>query len=285
MRECRSLPSSRVLESDGLDPATEKCVPLFQPIERGVQLCHNCLGLISHNDQFDIDLFVEHLNTSASNLMPARRQSTPHTIPESAQPTGKSNTGVQMRGSAMRPTASGVLVEQDSAREQILSAQLRLLYANTNLGVGVNILAATVLGALQWGIVSQAGRHRLVALHDPGVGRAIRIRPPVACFSQAPTDVGKWRTAFTVGVGLTGAGWGAAGILLYPTAHLTNQVFLVFVLGGMMLGASLLLAPRPEAFLAFLLPAGLGPAVRLFLEGDETHLRWGYWPLCSLLPS
>ena len=56
--ECRSLPFSRVLESDGLDPTTEKCVPLFQPIKRGVQLRDSCLGLIGDDDQFDIDLFV-----------------------------------------------------------------------------------------------------------------------------------------------------------------------------------------------------------------------------------
>jgi hypothetical protein len=47
-----------VLKSDGLDPTAEKCVPLFQPIQRGVQLRDNCLGLISDDDQFDIDLFV-----------------------------------------------------------------------------------------------------------------------------------------------------------------------------------------------------------------------------------
>ena len=34
----------------------------------------------------------------------------------------------------MPPTANGVLVKQDSVREQILPAQLQLLYANTNLG-------------------------------------------------------------------------------------------------------------------------------------------------------
>jgi signal transduction histidine kinase/ActR/RegA family two-component response regulator len=80
---------------------------------------------------------------------------------------------------------------------------------------------------------------------------------------------------FTVGVGLTGAGWGAAGILLYPAGHLANQLFLVFVLGGMMLGASSVLAPRPEAFLTFLVPAGFPPAVRLLLEGDKTHVAMG----------
>jgi len=53
---------------------------------------------------------------------------------------------------------------------------------------------------------------------------------------------------------MAGVGWGGAGILLYPEARLTNQVFLVFVLGGMMLGASSVLTARPAAFLPFLIP-------------------------------
>ncbi len=89
------------------------------------------------------------------------------------------------------------------------------------------------------------------------------------------TAVGRWGIAFAAGAGLAGAGWGAAGILLYPPARLTNQVFLVFVLGGMMLGAAFLLAPRPEAFLAFLIPTGFVPAMRFFLQGDETHAAMG----------
>jgi hypothetical protein len=31
---------------------------LFKQIERDVQLCHNCLDVISDDDQFDIDPFV-----------------------------------------------------------------------------------------------------------------------------------------------------------------------------------------------------------------------------------
>jgi signal transduction histidine kinase/CheY-like chemotaxis protein len=74
---------------------------------------------------------------------------------------------------------------------------------------------------------------------------------------------------------LAGAGWGAAGILLYPEAHLANQLFLAFILGGMMLGAASLLAPRPEAFLAFLIPTGLAPAVRFAIQGDRNHAAMG----------
>ena len=175
----------------------------------------------------------------------------------------------------MRPTASEARVNRDSSSEQLLAAQLRLLFGNANLGVVVNIVAAAILGALQWGTISKPTivawclYITLVSIARYGFARR---------YWQASTsaaDLGRWRTVFTVGVALAGFGWGAAGVLLYPAGHLTNQVFLVFVLGGMMLGASSVLAPRPEAFLTFLIPAGLIPTVRLFLDGDETHLAMG----------
>lgn len=160
-------------------------------------------------------------------------------------------------------------------RQQILSAQLRLLYANANLGLGVTVLASTILAALQWGIVPKfviVGwwfYMALIAVVRYALSRRYPHPLPIG------TDVKTWRTAFAVGVAFAAAGWGGAGILLYPPAHLANQVFLIFVLGGMMLGASSLLAARPEAFITFLLPTGLAPALRLFLEGDKTHLAMG----------
>jgi signal transduction histidine kinase/ActR/RegA family two-component response regulator len=175
----------------------------------------------------------------------------------------------------MHPTASVARVNRDLSKEQLLSAQLRLLYANTNLGVVVNFLAATILGGLQWGVIRSPVviawwlYIALVSVMRYVVGRRYWDASPTS------TDIDKWRIAFILGVGLSGAGWGAAGVLLYAPAHLTNQVFLVFVLGGMMLGASSVLAPRPEAFFTFLIPAGFIPAVRLFLEGDRTHLAMG----------
>jgi signal transduction histidine kinase/ActR/RegA family two-component response regulator len=175
----------------------------------------------------------------------------------------------------MPPTVPVARVDRDFSSQQLLPAQLRLLYANANLGVVINILAASVLSGLQWGVVARPlvfGWWVYIVLVS--VARYALARHYWHS-SPAPIDSNKWRTVFTAGVALTGAGWGAAGILLYPAAHLTNQVFLVFVLGGMMLGASSVLAPRPEAFLTFLLPAGLIPAIRLFLERDETHAAMG----------
>src|SRR5215472_1149837 len=166
-------------------------------------------------------------------------------------------------------------VQQDSRRQEILSAQIRLLYANASIGVAVTIAAATTLALLQWGIIPNflvLGWWLYMILIS--VSRGVLARRYRRA-SPGYAEIRVWRTAFTVGAGLAGTGWGGAGILLYPEAHLTNQVFLVFVLGGMMLGAASLLAPRPEAFLAFLIPAGLVPTVRLLVQGDQMHLAMG----------
>jgi light-regulated signal transduction histidine kinase (bacteriophytochrome) len=55
-----------------------------------------------------------------------------------------------------------------------------------------------------------------------------------------------------------------------------NQIFLVFVLGGMMLGAASVQASRPEAFLAFLLLTSLPVVVRLLIQGDKTHFAMAF---------
>jgi signal transduction histidine kinase/ActR/RegA family two-component response regulator len=137
------------------------------------------------------------------------------------------------------------------------------------------LAAATILGYLLWEVVPHqtvvgwwvymvvlsAARFTLAHLYR-------RSRP-----SEAAAV--KWGAAYAAAAGLAGLGWGAAGVLLHPPASPVHQIFLVFAIGGMMLGASTVLAPRPEAFLAFLVPAGLGPAARLMLQGDTTYLGMG----------
>jgi signal transduction histidine kinase/ActR/RegA family two-component response regulator len=166
-------------------------------------------------------------------------------------------------------------VDQNQRRQEILLAQVRLLYANIYPGIGVTVIAAAILGRLQWKFVSHSvvvGWWVYIALTAAAryaVARHLRVASPGA------TQARRWAALFAIGAGLAGAGWGGAGILLYAEGSLTNQVFLVFVVGGMMLGAASLLAPRPEAFLAFLIPSGFGPAVRLFLQADQTHVAMG----------
>jgi signal transduction histidine kinase/CheY-like chemotaxis protein len=174
-------------------------------------------------------------------------------------------------------SASGVKgATPDQRKLQLRAEQVRLLYANAYVGVGVNIIAATFLAYLLLGTVPRASivGWWLYTLLVSG-GRFLMARR----YQHTPlisTRAGQWGAAFAVGAGLAGAGWGGAGVLLFADSSLTNQVILVFVLGGMMLGAGPLLAPRAEAYAAFLVPAGLLPSLRFILEGDELHMAMGF---------
>jgi signal transduction histidine kinase/CheY-like chemotaxis protein len=164
---------------------------------------------------------------------------------------------------------------QDSRRQETLSGQVRLLFASANTTFGVTVLAATMVAGLQWSLIPGSvvlgwwACMIVVAVARYVLAQRYRRAAP------QHADAGRWLSAFAMGAGIAGIGWGSAGILLYPESHLANQVFLVFVLGGMMLGAASILAPRPEAFLTFLIPTGLGPAIRLLIKGDETHSAMG----------
>ena len=164
---------------------------------------------------------------------------------------------------------------RDSIEQQILAAQVKLLYGNANAGVWATLVVAPLLGRLQWGVTP----------HPVILGWCLyMIVVAVARFALAsryrrtvPPNLKttNWGDAFAVGAGLAGLGWGAAGVLLYPETQLANQVFLAFVLGGMILGAASLLAPLPEAFVAFIVPSGLALALRLVIQEGETHFAMG----------
>jgi signal transduction histidine kinase/CheY-like chemotaxis protein len=190
------------------------------------------------------------------------------------------------------------LAVENQRQREVRAAQTRLLYRNASTGTLVTFVAAPFLGYFQWGVAE----HRVVVgwllfTLLVSVGRSLLARR----YWRTPLDdreASHWRAAFVTGAGLAGVGWGAAGIGLWPEARVMNQAFLVFVLGGIMLGGASLLAPRSEALLAFLLPTGLLPAIRLLSEGDPEHRAMGVlvtlftvaivttaWRLCCTIES
>ena len=157
------------------------------------------------------------------------------------------------------------------AKPRIYSEQVRLLYENADAAAAVNLLVSAALGYLQWEVIPRSTL--LVWLvYMAGVSllrfALTRVYLRTAGIRNSTRN---WEVAFTVGTGLSGIGWGAAGVFLYPEAHLPNQVFLVFVLGGMMLGGGAILAARPAAILAFLIPTGFPAAIRFLFEPDSPH--------------
>jgi signal transduction histidine kinase len=161
-------------------------------------------------------------------------------------------------------------------RRSVLSAQTRLLYENANTGVAITAVIAALLAYAQWPVVRPAvivpwlAYMLVVSLARFVLARQYWRASPLEAASR------RWHTAFVAGTALAAIGWAAAGFALYPPSPPMNEILVVFVIGGVMLGSASLLAARPEAFLTFLLPTGLATSWRVASVGDEQHLIMGF---------
>jgi hypothetical protein len=189
-----------------------------------------------------------------------------------ASDADESDPGLARPGSSesARPGGDG-----DRRRRQIRAGQTRLLYENATTGSAATIVIAALLAYAQWdhvprGIVSAW----LTCVVLIAAARFVLAR---LYFRASPSDTESrgWNTRFVVGTALAAAGWAVGAFTLYPAGEPANQYLMVFTVGGVMLGSGSLLAPRPEAFLTFLVPTGFLTAVHLASEGDETHLIMG----------
>ena len=165
---------------------------------------------------------------------------------------------------------------KDGRLGQVHAAETRLLYENIPTSIAVTVIIATLLAYAHWNL-----RSRLIVIAWlafmllVAAGRFLLARRYRR--AAAPdADSQQWNQAFVLGGALAGAGWGLGAILLSPPGQLMSEILVVFAVGGVMLGGASTLAARPEAFLTFLLPAGVLTSARLASVGDENHLIMGF---------
>ena len=178
------------------------------------------------------------------------------------------------------PPETGVTASRpltgDERRRQVYAAETRLLYENACTGLVSSTIIACLLAYAQWNAVSHvAVAAWLLVMMLVSAARYLVVR---RYLRASPTDAesARWNKSFVVGAAIAAAGWAATAIVLYPPGRPMNEAFVVFVIGGIMLGGASLLAARPEAFLIFLVPPGLVTAIRLASIGDEDHLMMGF---------
>ena len=85
----------------------------------------------------------------------------------------------------------------------------------------------------------------------------------------APQQVRRWRNRFLAGAAASGLLWGAAGLFLFPEHSLPHQVFVSFVIAGMIAGAVGTLSAVTWAFALFAVPALLPIVLQFLLHAGE----------------
>lgn len=179
----------------------------------------------------------------------------------------------------IHPTKGDIVVDNGAHTEgrarQVAAELTRLVYAQVPIAFAITLLNATLLVFVLrqvvdflplfswWTAIGSIALFRL--------GMMYSYRRAVLSAETAH----RWQTRFTLGAIVAGCGWGASGLLLFPTESPAHQIFLAFILGGMAIGAVASLSAIKSAYVGFVLPTTLPLTIRFFAHGGELFVVMG----------
>ncbi len=162
--------------------------------------------------------------------------------------------------------------------------QIKLLYLQANKALLATLIIASILSLIFWRHISPSWNLSwLTAIFLLTLGRFNLIR---SYFRADPTVEAAplWGQRFIYGCLLSGILWGAAGSIFFVSGSVIHQLFLAFLLGGMLAGAMTTLSSNRTAFLVFSVPSTI-PFVyhNMLLYDNEMSLVLGFTYLFFLL--
>jgi signal transduction histidine kinase len=186
------------------------------------------------------------------------------------------DSNIPLTGAGSSPTAN------EDIGELLRHEQVRLIYEYLPFSQLVAVINAIVLVAVQ-SLVIQTGV-LLTWLYAVCAVALIRILGGVSFRRTDPKArrAGRWRAYAILGSAASGAVWGAAAVFLFPPANEAHQVFVAFMLGGMVAGGVSTLAPVFPAFAGFAVLALVPAMLRFVLEQHLIHYAMGWMILVFL---
>lgn len=167
------------------------------------------------------------------------------------------------------------MAEESGRAETVRAEFVSNLSRNTTVPIITSAVIAVVVALVLFGTVSGVGLLVWVAgallLNLARFVHLFRLRRRPGNPASVRVTA-NWTTWY---VGLSGCLWGAAGYIFFPSAQFIFQVFLAFVLGGLVAGSLAGYGAWLPAFYSYLLPSMAPITVRFFLEMTQIAFAMG----------
>jgi diguanylate cyclase (GGDEF)-like protein len=155
----------------------------------------------------------------------------------------------------------------------ILSALIEQAYQQLPIALVVSLVNAVLLAAVLWeGIDKAALLSWVLCMFSVTALRYWVLRAFQNPSRRGQQDDETWARYFVSGACAAGLVWGGAAIFLFHPTSFTHQVFLAFVLGGMVAGGVPLLSPLSRAYPCFAIPIVAPMTFSMVMVGDRVHL-------------
>jgi hypothetical protein len=156
--------------------------------------------------------------------------------------------------------------------QQIRAAQIRLLYEQLPSALTATIVNAVILIAVLW---EQIPHPLLIGWLVPillFVAGRYALRRAYLRKAVQGEEALRWGRRYLYGVAANGLLWGIAGFFFFTPVSYIHQVFLAFVLMGMVTGGVSTLSAMRGAYLVFIIPVLLPYGMQLLRVEDGLHL-------------
>jgi len=120
----------------------------------------------------------------------------------------------------------------------LYAEQVKQLYRHTPIGLIATLVNSLILTFVLWKVISPAA---LIIWFAACVSVALFRYLLFLKFSRSSpksTETSRQDMWFRISIAFSGIVWGSAGIFLFPVDSIAHQIFIAFVLGGMVAGAA-----------------------------------------------
>ena len=159
--------------------------------------------------------------------------------------------------------------------DRVYAEQVRQLYRLSRPAYLGTLFNSSILVFALWGIVPGTLLVAWLCAMSLVTGARYLLYRAHRGTNPPDADARRWEQRFVMGTVSAGLLWGIAGSVLYPASSLPHQFLVIFLIGGMMVAAMVVLGPVRRAFLAYVLPAFIPLVITVFAQGTMLHIFMG----------
>jgi PAS domain S-box-containing protein len=161
-------------------------------------------------------------------------------------------------------------------KEKIYLDQIQKLSGHTILGISATLINSLILSLILWNVAPRM--HVVIWFIVLVLISLVRLFLQKSYSKVTPTleNAKKWENMFILTLAFSGIVWGSAAIFLFPSSSIGHQVFIAFVLGGMVAGSVGVFSIVVKAFFAYSIPALLPMVIVFFNLKDEIHIAMSF---------
>jgi len=180
--------------------------------------------------------------------------------------------GMIRKGKAPYPEGAS---SHPSEADRLHIEQIKLLYAQAPAGLLATLVNSVVLTLVLWKVTSSWKLILWLGFVLLAVWLRHRLIKSYRKSSLEDIHADRWTVYFMLGLLASGVLMGSAGIFLFPYESLAHEVFLAFLLGGMVAGATGTYSVMLRGFLLYTLPIIAPITVQLLRQGTEIEVAIG----------